>query len=100
MNISSYLRQTIHARWNFIRENAIERTTQRIENLKLCLKESNKTNNNITSLKLQIEEYKKVVTFAKLYHLLEKIHIHLYDIKDFREDKILFDYQLTEQYIQ
>ena len=100
LNISIYLKQTIHVRWNFVTENAIEDIRQHIEALKNRLEECNKTNDNITSLSLQIEEYEALIIFSKLNHLLEKIHIHLHEIKDLKYDEVLSNYKLAEQYIQ
>ncbi|KAK5780534.1 War1p PWA37_003165 [Arxiozyma heterogenica] len=100
LNISIYLKQTIHVRWSFITENAIEDIKQNIDDLKACLEASKNTNDNTTSLSLQIEGCETLITFSKLNHLLEKIHIHLHEIKDIKYDEALSNYKLAEQYIQ
>ncbi|CAL9732023.1 weak acid resistance protein 1 [Monosporozyma unispora] len=100
LNISIYLRQTVQARWNRLTQGAMEKIDYHVAELRGMVQSGNSTDENITSLNLQIDENTMLITFAKLNHLLEKIHVHLHEMKDLRDDEVPSDHHLTEEYTQ
>ncbi|CAL9737947.1 weak acid resistance protein 1 [Monosporozyma servazzii] len=100
LNISIYLRQTVQARWNKLTQSAMEKMESHIVELKGMVENGNNTDEANTAINSQIRETTMLITFAKLNHLLEKIHIHLHEMKDLRDDDIPSDHDLTEQYTQ
>lgn len=72
LNISIFLRQSIQARWSALTENACERVL---------------SNLNSEDKLYDPDDDKIMVVFARLNHILEKIHIHLHEMSEAREDE-------------
>lgn len=100
LNICIYLRQSVQARWNNLTQIAMEKMEYRITEWKEMVENGNNTEEANAALNSQIRETNMLISFAKLNHLLEKIHVHLHEMKDLRDDDIPSDHDLTEQYTQ
>lgn len=72
LNISIFLRQSIQARWSALTEKACERVL---------------SNLNSEDELYDPDDDKIIVVFARLNYILEKIHIHLHEMSEAREEE-------------